>query len=368
MYVNRLCFRDVKSLNHDIPEDGQELPEPARNRLLFQGGNGSGKTTILETIATLWKFWGEWIEIGDGKAPPKEHLQHFMVQRGFAAMEIVAMMPKGRPIWIGIGRFSDLEELKMAYPQHTFAGLYRSGREWRIHLPPPGAIDLQNARNVTLMASSLGVVAPGGPVISSTARSQTLLRSGPFSNIVYFPSEGRTLLEPAKPRAVLLDIMPFNWVARFDRKLNLDSVLLTLKTREPEQFDECLKLVNLALVHRGKSITGFGENGRLVVEGETESGHLYQHAIEELSSGEKQMLLMIGFTAAFLRPGGILLIDEPDLHIHISMIDQLLASLEAVVQQRQGQLIVASHSEQVWNWFSREEEHVELGPWRKDQR
>ena len=60
MYVNRLCFRDVKPLNHDIPEDGQELPEPARNRLLLQGGNGSGKTTVFETIAALWKFWGEW--------------------------------------------------------------------------------------------------------------------------------------------------------------------------------------------------------------------------------------------------------------------------------------------------------------------
>ena len=59
------------------------------------------------------------------------------------------------------------------------------------------------------------------------------------------------------------------------------------------------------------------------------------------------------------------MIDEPDLHIHISMVDQLLASLEAIVQQRQGQFIVASHSEQVWDWFSRGEEHIELGPWRK---
>ena len=34
-------------------------------------------------------------------------------------------------------------------------------------------------------------------------------------------------------RAVLLDSIPYNWVARFDQKVNLDSVLLTLKTREP---------------------------------------------------------------------------------------------------------------------------------------
>jgi len=113
--------------------------------------------------------------------------------------------------------------------------------------------------------------------------------------------------------------------------------------------EECLKFVNLALVHRGKRITGFGDNARLVVEGEAESGQSYQHAIEELSSGEKQMLLMIGFTVAFLRPGGILLIDEPDLHIHVSMVSQLMETLELIAEHQNAQLIVASHAALVWD-------------------
>ena len=95
MYLNRLRFRDVKPLSRDIPLDGRELPEAARKRLLLQGGNGSGKTTILETISSLWRFWGEWIEIGDHKPPPRQHVKHFLAQCGFAAMEIVAMFPKG---------------------------------------------------------------------------------------------------------------------------------------------------------------------------------------------------------------------------------------------------------------------------------
>jgi hypothetical protein len=43
--------------------------------------------------------------------------------------------------------------------------------------------------------------------------------------------------------------------------------------------------------------------------------------------------------------------DDPDLHIHISMIAQLMESLEQIVRQRRGQLIVASHSETVWDHF-----------------
>jgi predicted ATPase len=146
--------------------------------------------------------------------------------------------------------------------------------------------------------------------------------------------------------------------------VNLDSVLLTVKAQHPKRFKECLRLVNLALKHREKRIVGFAPAGRLVVEGLTEAGKTYQHPIELLSSGEKQVLLMIGFAVAFLRPGGILLIDEPDLHLHISMIAQLMETLELIVQDRDGQLIVASHSSLVWDWFSSDEERIELGPWR----
>ena len=77
------------------------------------------------------------------------------------------------------------------------------------------------------------------------------------------------------------------------------------------------------------------------------------------------MLVLIGFIAATLQPGGIVIIDEPDLHIHMVMVQQLLGSIEAIVKKRNGQLIVASHSQDVWDWFSLTSERVELNPWRR---
>jgi AAA domain, putative AbiEii toxin, Type IV TA system len=336
MFVNRLRLLGVKPLRCDLPAEGAEFPEPARHRLLLQGGNGSGKTAILETIAALWKFLGDWVDIGESDSLPRAHLKHYLAACDLAAMEIHEIMPRARPIWIGMGRYDAWNDLKESYPKHAFVGLERVGSSWRIKRPPD--------------ASRL-----------ESFRQRSLVGSEPQTNVLYFPPEGRTISSPRQDRAELLNTIPFNWLASFDPKINLDSVLLTIKAQAPKRFDECLRLVNLALVHREKRIIGFAPAGRLVVEGATEAGKTYRHPIELLSSGEKQMLLMIGFAVGFLRPGGILLIDEPDLHIHISMIAQLMETLELIVQERGGQLIVASHSAPVCDWFSNDEERFELG-------
>jgi AAA domain, putative AbiEii toxin, Type IV TA system len=338
MYVNRLRLWGVKPLRCDIPADGAELPEPARSRLLLQGGNGSGKTVVLETIAMLWKFLGEWIDIGDNKAPPREHLKHYLAAADLAAMEIYHLAPRALPFWIGMGSCDAWDDLERAYPKHALIGLRRSGSRWRIKLLHSNFFE--------------------------PFRQRSLVGSEPQTNIVYFPPEGRTIVAPKKQRAELLNTIPFNWLAVFDPKINLDSVLLTIKAQASERFEYCLRLVNLALKQRDKRIVGLGPAGRLVVEGATEDGRTYTHPIELLSSGEKQMLLMIGFAVAFLRPGGILLIDEPDLHLHMAMVAQLMETLELIVQERNGQLIVASHSTLVWDWFSGDEERIELGTWR----
>jgi hypothetical protein len=336
VFVNSLCLLNVKSFHRGIPAAGGGLPEPAQHRLLLQGANGSGKTTVLETIFTLWRFWGEWLEVGPGSPPPEEHLSHYLAASDLAAMEVVGL-PDAGPLWIGMGKSREWRPLKQNHPRDSFAGVVRDAQTWQIELPP---VDFR------------------------THRYRSLADAEPFPNVVYFPAEGRFLRRPVAARAEILDSTRFNWSAVFDPGLNLDSVLLTLQARSPGRFHECLRLVNLALGHRHKEITGFGVKGRLVVRGTSDSGRGYEHSIEDLSSGEQQVLLLVGFVAAFLRPGGIVLLDEPDLHIHISMVTQLLETLETVVRERQGQLIVASQSERVWDWFARDEERIELSYWR----
>jgi ABC-type lipoprotein export system ATPase subunit len=355
---------NVKPLHRMIPSDGGPLPEPARRRLLLQGANGSGKTTILETILTLWRLWGEWLEQGQGSSPPEEHLHHYLANADLAAMEI-AGDPSLQSLWICMGKRSEWRALRDAHPGALTASLTRAGAaEYRLPGPPaPGG----SASPVPIRAE------PGWEIqlLSDDFRSvrhRSLAGAISFPNIVYFPPEGRTIRPPNKPRGEIIDSTRFNWTAVYDPTVSLDSILLTVKALSPERFEECLRLVNLALEHRQKRITGFGPKGRLVVKGATEWGASYEHPIEELSSGEQQMLLLVGFVVAFLRPGGIVLLDEPDLHIHISMVKQLMETVDIVVRQQGGQLIVASHSEWVWDWFSRDSEKLELTPWRGAQK
>lgn len=55
------------------------------------------------------------------------------------------------------------------------------------------------------------------------------------------------------------------------------------------------------------------------------------------------------------------MIDEPELHQHISMMRTNLAVLERYVMQRmKGQLIVASHAPEVWDHFRVNRRMVDL--------
>jgi energy-coupling factor transporter ATP-binding protein EcfA2 len=337
VFVNRLRFRGVKPINRDIPDDGRELQDRARKRLLLQGGNGSGKSTVLESIRALWEFFGQWTDRGDGKLPPLVQFRHFLFDSVFAALEVRGLSVAVQSLWLGIAGADDWADLKRAHPDALFAGLVRFGKR-----PEHARIELPSGRDW------------------KSLRENRLVGREPVPNIIHFPPDDRTVAGPPKGGAGLIDPAARNWSCLYNPLLDLASLLLTMEAQQPENYREALRLMNLAIGHRNKRITGFGEDGRLAVEGTTEDGTTYRHPVEALSSGERQMLLLIAYTAGFLREGGIVLLDDPDLHIHISMAAQLMESLEEIVRQRGGQLIVASHSAQVSERFTRDCERVEL--------
>ena len=69
--------------------------------------------------------------------------------------------------------------------------------------------------------------------------------------------------------------------------------------------------------------------------------------IASACSGFQQVLMLLTFL--YTRPASVLLIDEPDAHLHIILQDAIYGELRAVATKKNSQLILATHSEVIIN-------------------
>ena len=78
-----------------------------------------------------------------------------------------------------------------------------------------------------------------------------------------------------------------------------------------------------------------------------ESGHGRPLDLANAGSGTLQVLLMLAFLYA--RPATVVLLDEPDAHQHVILQRQVYDLIRGVARERDGQVILATHSEVVLN-------------------
>ena len=69
--------------------------------------------------------------------------------------------------------------------------------------------------------------------------------------------------------------------------------------------------------------------------------------IASAGSGFQQVLMLLTFLNT--RPASVLLLDEPDAHLHVILQDAIYGELRAVAAKQQSQLIIATHSEVIIN-------------------
>ena len=73
------------------------------------------------------------------------------------------------------------------------------------------------------------------------------------------------------------------------------------------------------------------------------------------------MLIQLYLVSRWLQPGGVVLLDEPDLHMHPSLVDQFVARVDAIVKERGGQLILTSHLPMIWEYAEARGTRIRLG-------
>jgi len=80
-------------------------------------------------------------------------------------------------------------------------------------------------------------------------------------------------------------------------------------------------------------------------------------------SGFQQVLLLLA--SLFTRKGSVVLVDEPDAHLHVFLQDSIFAELNKAAAETNSQLVIATHSEVIFNSAAPEQLCVMMGKPRR---
>lgn len=312
--INGLHIEGLRSLRKvSWPEDGLGWNGRVPDLVMVGGVNGSGKTTLLELIANVPKVLDgrgvfEWNNLPAGNAWIDLGLSSRSVKQ--AAYRIILGDPQFVHTHIVPGSFQ----------------ITRSSPDWSV-----GA---------------------GGESFAQLNDPQ-LFNDSDLPRIVYLPSDRRFEVphESFKKAGAFEETAGFSYRFRAaeEWKSSLEALLYgarwaDLNAKEeghPERATHFEAYDRAFQAFFGGAKKLFWSEGRLFVK-IADTGAL--HPLMELSSGEKQALLLAAELYRLWRPGSLILIDEPELHFHTSWQTTLWTMLEQWQKERGGQVIVATQS------------------------
>jgi ABC-type lipoprotein export system ATPase subunit len=334
MYINRIILRDVRNFKHlDITLRNDWTEQPLKS-VLFTGPNGSGKTTLLRAITALWDMFGKWL------TPLNQFVEFpaYWINAGLVAVElcdfplIEGATSTPNSIWLYFGRSQKhMGDFRASVSQDALLiGDHIAGIEPpKIRVPPSwNNTDAQKALYSWRQKMQVGAD-----------------NIQPLSNLIFLEAETRHIT-PSPDETEARAEIPYQWLVTYGAKDHIELMLKNLNVRNSDLFKQVSDQISAFLVD--KELDDFDNLIRLQVrlkDGQT-------HYIEELSAGERQCLIMIFMVTRWLMPGGIVLIDEPDLHLHVSLQRHFIHTVEKIVHAREGQLIVTSHSPTLWEEFN----------------
>ncbi len=348
MQIRRVILDHVKNFDHFDRSFEDSWSGQVPEALLLLGPNGSGKSTLLSVIAQLWQAFADFIlsqEISPGASEGSA-----MSSDSAAAMEIIGF--DHEPIWVYSAAPDKMAMESVASHRESHRVGFRFRRETgdpKIHYlqyqyTPPG--------QPTPVWTGVTAETPQWVRQWADTLTENLLgKRSDAPNMVYLESESRQLPAVKERFSVQPEPEEFRWLARYEpttsRRGSIQNYLYNLKVVDEQAYNRIVQEVNIFLP--GKRLNSFDRaTGQLMVV--PERGTL--HPIDDLSSGEKQVLLMLATVTRWLRPGGIVLVDEPDLHLHVSLATALVSHLRRMVVEGGGQLIIASHMPELWGLFT----------------
>ncbi|MDB5308609.1 MAG: hypothetical protein JWO38_2811 [Gemmataceae bacterium] len=322
-----LHIRNLRAIRQlDLPKDGLGWGETVPDLMVLGGINGSGKTTLLQFIVAALELLTQ-----DGS------------HNGIAPDDIVKPLSAAEEAWLEF----EIQSYEVA-PFRFRIVISNSIKFLRTH---GGA----NYRGIIPSADGRWFFETNGKQLQNLPQLTTRwFGRATIPGVVLLPSEHRTLIVPGaehKAAGKLDEARRFvhRWQPPSAWKDSLEAVLYSMRwedlnAKEEGRFTEINHFAAYAEAFRrftGDTKSLRFENGRLVVR-IADTGAT--HELAELSSGERQALLLTGELLRYWRPGSLILIDEPELHLHTRWQTRLYESLRYWQKERGGQVIIATQS------------------------
>ena len=309
MKIQRLFLRNVRNIKELDLDFRDPVTGKPMSRIVLAGANGSGKTTILECIFELIRSLGSskldapYLEQGTGNA--RLTLQPTKTSKGQWVI-LFNMAPT-------------VEERRGSYLSWQYYG-----DERRFERETDGDIH---------------EVFSGNPELSDQFFAGT--------SLLYLPDNRRplsTMSGPITPEEESL--WAYRYIPTDQWKGSVESYLVWQNYLDLEDRDKGLKADRFQQVTGSanhildrKRIVGV-ERGRVIVE---VKGKL-KHGLDDLSSGERQLVLLLVEISRHIKPGSLILIDEPEISLHPAWQRGLMAALDKIIEQYDAQVILATHS------------------------
>ncbi|MFZ4580822.1 MAG: AAA family ATPase [Myxococcota bacterium] len=318
--ITHLHIRGLRGLKSiDLPENGLGWRDAFPQLAVIGGANGSGKTTLLRCITQAARLLVSPTAAIPSEVGAEECRIDFTFADGFSPVRTLRFL-------VGNKKFVEANESADCY------GYIRTGARPR---------SIQRGTVVD---------------VRKEIRPSDFNTGGYLPRLVFLPSEDRELVVPNvkyKQPGNLVDDLGFvsAWerVAPNQWRGSLVELLFSarwadLNAKEegvPEaatNFDSYTRAF-ADLSAKSKKL-GWTSKGELVVQ--LKGGK--EHPVADLSSGERQALLLTAELRRRWTPGSLVLIDELELHLHDAWQARMLDVLQSMQKELGGQVIVTTQS------------------------
>lgn len=356
MKIKTLQFNETGPLFDSRVDFTDDWSGDVASRVLFSGPNGCGKSTVLRTVAMLWDAAGHWLDHRDSLPRPvfprQRNTRDWLQRWGGVAMVLVdtgLALPTGQSLGLIFGDTDWCKACMAEQPEVLWLGesVVRHGKT-------------SNAKRELFI--------PQGEWLQILAESRKKMILSfdkvDMPNVIFLDAEERRWVTARRNVGEHTAESPGRrWLPKYqaseDWNDQLEASLITLKTTQLHKYHEVIRLLNGFL--SGKEIDPDMQPGESRLRVKLKNKRGLSHGLDDLSAGEHQVLIMLYLLARWAEKGTVVLIDEPDLYLHPSLVGGLLSSLENLVKDLDGQLIITSHQPEIWQRYEASGKRIELG-------